>query len=336
MADNAENRSGRPGTFDPAIQTENIAFDTDQLIGCSACGRMNPPNRFKCLYCARELGISTEDASSITPVLRKLDVWERGFNLITLTAEPDVRGAEIAKLLSAEMAEISAIIDAATPLPLVRVETASEATLLKTRLGQRGVACMVVTDVDLLPDRLPVRLRGIELTDGGLVLQNFNTDAITAIRSGDLALMVTGQLTAERVDKLEKKRRGGKTKLLDEVSTASAEPVLDIYVGKDPTGHRVYLTGFNFSCLGADKGLIAGENMLRLAAALRRHAPNAKFVDNYSAVKQALGGVWELESRNDPQGLKRSGFGRVEFGSVTSSNNLKQFTKYSRLQRFLL
>ena len=45
-----------------------------------------------------------------------------------------------------------------------------------------------------------------------------------------------------------------------------------------------------------------------------------------------LGTVWEIESRNDPQRPKAFGVWQVEFGTVASTSNLNQFTKYSRLQ----
>ena len=143
-------------------------------------------------------------------------------------------------------------------------------------------------------------------------------------------------ITASRVDSLEKKRRRGTTKLIDETATASDESILDMYSKRDGIGFRVHLTGFDFSCLGDDKGLLAVENLRRLIVRLKEHAPNAKLVTNYGSVRPALSQVWEIESRKDSQGLKRSGFGKREFGAVASSSNLNQFTKYSRLQWHLL
>ena len=82
--------------------------------------------------------------------------------------------------------------------------------------------------------------------------------------------------------------------------------------------------------------MVAVENMRRLVVALKEYAPQAKLVSDYAKVSHALGGVWEVEARKDPQGLQRAGFGKVEFGSVASTSNLRQFTKYSRLQWQLL
>jgi hypothetical protein len=123
--------------------------------------------------------------------------------------------------------------------------------------------------------------------------------------------------------------------LLDETSITSDEAVLDIYFVDDSLGYRINQSGFDFSCLGEDKGLLAAENMQRLLAQLKKKAPDLTVVDNYDDVRHPLGSVWDVEYRNDSQGFKYSGLGRVEFGRVASTSNLNQFTRYSRLQRHL-
>jgi hypothetical protein len=139
-------------------------------------------------------------------------------------------------------------------------------------------------------------------------------------------------LTKGRVDSLEKKRRHGKTKLIDETATSSDEQIFDLYTRDDATGFRVFQAGFDFSCLGDDKGLLASENIRLLIAELKQRAPNAKYINSYGHVRRLLDDVWKIESRKDSQGLQRSGFGKVEFGSVASTSNLMQFNKFSRLQ----
>ncbi len=323
-------------TFDPSIQSENISFDPAELIACGGCGRKNPPNRLNCLYCARELDVNIADGNLIKPVLRKLELWERGYNLIVRERVSDMPVDKIAMLLSAEPAEVAQILDAGVPLPIVRVESEKEAGLLQSRLGALGLGCSIIPDADLAPDKPPIRLRKIEFRDSGFGLHDFNTSSVTFIDKIDLAILVPGTITTARVDSLEKKRRGGKTKLLDEVTTTADGSVLDIYTRQNNSGYRAHLTGFDFSCLGEDKSLLAVENIQNLAFALKRSAPNVVLVQNYAEMRRALSSVWEVESRKDPQGLQRSGFGKLEFGSVASSNNLDQFTKYSRLQWHLL
>jgi hypothetical protein len=69
--------------FDPHIQSEDIAYKPAELVTCGGCGRTNPPNRLHCLYCAHQLEIAPEIAASAALNLRKLEPWERGFNLVS-------------------------------------------------------------------------------------------------------------------------------------------------------------------------------------------------------------------------------------------------------------
>ena len=319
--------------FDPNIQSEDIAFKRDEMIACKGCGRANPPNRFNCIYCAHELEVSPSDAAAIKLTGHKLETWERGFNVILVKrtgAEQNIHHA--ADLLGFETDTLSEIVANETPLPVARVESEKEATVICNNLEQMGLACSVVSDDGLAIDKLHVRLSGMEFTDEKLVLVNFNTDEKIKIDWSELLLIVGGILTKGRVDSLEKKRRRGKTKLIDETATSSDEQIFDLYTRDDATGFRVFQAGFDFSCLGDDKGLLASENMRLLIAELKQCAPNAKYINSYGHVRHLLNDFWEIESRKDYQGLQRSGFGKVEFGSVASTSNLMQFNKFSRLQ----
>lgn len=323
-------------SFDPKIQTENIAFDPETLIACSGCGRMNPPNRIDCVYCGGPLALAVKHAAMVTPNLRKLELWERGFNLIvrakTLNADP----SSIAKYLSLDPDDVLAILDAGVEIPIARVESDREASIVQTRLGEFGLGCMIVSDDELAAEAPPKRLSGMDIVDQVISLTDFNTDRTVKFDVDDFVLLVPGSISTDRIDMLEKKRRGRKTKLLDEISTAADEMVLDIYTRGDSNGFRIHLSGFDFSCLGEDKGLLAGENLRLLIVRLAVVLPNAKLVNDYAAVRRVLGSVWDVESRKDSHGLQRSGFGKVEFGSTASSSNLNQFTKFSRLQRHLV
>lgn len=338
MAENVDNESKNEPAFDSRFQTENLAFDTDKLVVCDGCSRMNPPNRLKCLYCGSELEIDVEDAASIKANLRKLELWERGINVILRERDSGVKPdtEKLAAFLSMDAVDLSMIIDTGMPLPIARVESDKEADLLLTGLEQFGLKCTLVKDVELAVDKLPVRLSGMEINDQQLKLKDFNTGNLTETAMADLVLIVSGSITESRVDSLEKKRFRKNAQLIDESATATDEVILDIYICADPNGFRARLSGFDFSCLGEDKGLLAGENMKRLIGVLKGHAPNAKFVNNYEAVRQALGRVWDVESRKDSKGVQRAGFGKAEFGAIASTSNLNQFTKYSRLQWHLL
>lgn len=323
--------------FDPTIQSEDIAFRPSQMVPCRGCSRQNPPNRATCVYCGHELAIA--DVASLQISNQQLEPWENGWNIVLLPNLNDPRPnvAMVASIVSNAAEQLDSIIDAAVPLPVARVSTEAEAIAASRKLSGLGLDCRTVPDVELDAGSPPVRLKGLDFTADRLAVTDFNTGTVTNVPWSDLALLVTGTLLTSRTDALEKKRRRDKPiKLIDETTTSSDAAVLDIYSRRDPQGWRIHLAGFDFSCLGDDKSLLAVENLRRLVTILKERAPHVRVVSNYSNISHALDNIWPLESRKDAQGLQRAGFGKVEFGSVELSNNTTQFTKYSRLQWHLL
>ena len=272
MPEDTEKTTNSTYQFDPAIQTEKIAFDAAELVPCGGCGRMNPPNRLKCLYCAHELEIRA-GAGVVRPVLRKLELWERGFNLILRGTQPAADRTKAAEVLSADVSFIDEVLSAGLPLPLARVESEKGASILASTLTDIGFDCSVVADDELNADRLPVRLRSIQIADLTIGLTDFNTGEMTTIDIPQLMVAVPGRLMSGRIDASEKRGRKGKSKVLDEIETASDELVLDLYIRGDKIGYRVNQAGFDFSVLGPEKGFIAAENMHRLLILLKQSAP---------------------------------------------------------------
>jgi hypothetical protein len=323
---------------DLPVQAENIAYKPEELNLCGKCSRTNPPNRLKCLYCGAALEISDEQTAKIKPNLRKLENWEKGFNLIFLPGSSEKKefdSIEAAKILNLEKETLQKIIEAEKPLPLARVDSQREAEIVAQKLKENGLQISLISDETLAPENLPTRLRGLEFDKDRLILIFFNKDEIAEIRSEELALIVSGAVFERKTESIEKRKKG-ESKILDATETASDEILIDIYSKKDPGGFRIPAKGFDFSCLGAEKGVLAVENMKKLIAKLREFAPEAKFVNDYLSVREVLGNVWEVENRKESQGLKRHSFGKFDFSNVSTSNNLQQFTKYSRLQRQLL
>lgn len=323
--------------FDPTIQSEDIAFRLSHMAPCPGCGRQNPPNRSTCVYCGHELAIA--DIASPQISKRELEPWENAWNIVLLPNlnDPRPNSAAVASIVGITAEQLNSIIDAAVPLPVARVATEAESIAAIRKLSGLGLDCRTVPDADLDAGSPPVRLKGLEFAADGLASTDFNTGIVTNVPWTDLALLVTGTLLTSRTDALEKKRRRDKPiKRLDETTTSSDAAVLDLYSRRDPCGWRIHLAGFDFSCLGADKGLIAVENLRRLMTVLKERSPHARVVSDYSNISHGLDAIWPLESRKDAQGLQRAGFGKVEFGSVELSNNSAQFTKYSRLQWHLL
>ncbi|HVE59796.1 MAG TPA: hypothetical protein VNB22_23490 [Pyrinomonadaceae bacterium] len=331
-----DNQQPDPQDFlkDLPVQAEEIGYKSEEMVLCGNCARANPPNRLKCMYCGAELELSAAQSAVLAPVLRKLENWESGFNLIYLPKGENVpaeTAAQVAKFIGLEKDVVQKIFVAQKQLPVVRTETVKEAEILQNRLWEAGLETSIISDAQLAADNLPKRLRGLALRDGKILLILFNNDEIAEISPEDLVLIVSGAIIQKAVESTEARKKG-ETKILDATEIASDELLIDIYSKTDSTGYRILMKGFDFSCLGAEKGILARDNIKKLVVKLQSLAPNAKLVDDYFALRSALGNVWEIELRKDSQGLTRQRFGKFDLSNVSSSNNLQQFTKYSRLQ----
>jgi len=324
---------------DLPIQTENPAFQSNEMIACAKCERANPPNRLKCLYCGAELEISDAQSQNLKPNLRKLELWEKGFNLILLRNSEifgDTKTAEIAKLLKIEKEILRKIFESKKTLPLARAESEKEAEVTQKCLQNLGIETRILGDETLGIEKPARRLRGIEFIDGKLIFILFNQDEIVEIRNGDLALIVTGAIFERRIEATEKYNKKGENKILEATETASDDTLIDIYSRQDSVGYRILARGFDFSGLETEKGILAKDNIKKLTEKLRESAPNAKFVNDYLGNRELLANVWEIEQKSNSQGLKRESFGKYNLGNITTVTNLSQFTKFSRLQWHLL
>jgi hypothetical protein len=308
------------------------------MVGCGKCGRPNPPNRMRCFYCGKDLEIERLPVESIRPVLRKLEGWEKGYNVIfhpdgSIPGEEAV--AKIAKTLSIDTEVIREIFRSVRPMPLARVEGEKEAAFVEETLRAHGIDSSIVTDRAMAEEIPPTRLRTVEFAENLLRLTLFNTNESVTVRSVDVALIVVGAVFEKKTEVIEKRKKGS-SKTIDEFETASDEMLIDIYSSNDPAGWRIPTNGFDFSCLGNDKGMLAVQNMRKLLERLGKFSPNARLVDSYLADRNLLSKVWEIQEQKNFRGLQRSGFGKVDFGKVSTRNNIGQFTKYSRFQWHLL
>ncbi|HLM60403.1 MAG TPA: hypothetical protein VK308_06355 [Pyrinomonadaceae bacterium] len=324
---------------DLPVQTENVAYQPEEMIRCEKCERTNPPTRLKCFYCGAELLITEARNQFLKPNLRKLETWEKGFNVIlspNAQISDETKLITAAKLLKLEKEAAADLMKADTPLPLARAESKKEAEIVQSRLGEIGIETIIVSDEALAIDKPPRRLRGIEFFDDKLILILFNQNELIEMAFEDLVLIVTGAVYERKIEATEKYNKKGENKILNAVETASDETLIDIYSRADSLGFRIYAKGFDFSSLEAEKEMLAKDNIKKLADKLRQVAPNAKYTDNYLSNRSRLMNVWEVEQKTDSQGLKRESFGRFNLGNVTTVKNLSQFTKYSRLQWQLL
>ncbi len=321
-----------PSKFDPSIQTEDIAFRDDELVSCPKCGRKNSPERVACLYCAAALGTRSSPGTKLK--FRTPEPWEKGQNVVMLRATGDTE--ELASLLSLETADLETLVRAGVVFPVVRVASVAEAETIIASLPVTLFKSIVVSDQDLDAAHPPRRLAGLELNDDVIGLIDFNTRQVKQMPFSDIACVVTGTVISGKTDVVEKRKRGKPKNVLEESSTTSDEALIDIYTKQEQAGFRIHNSGFDFSCLGDDKSLLASENMRRLIAILRESIPSVRVRTSYDELAPLLSDIWPIEVLKDHRGLVRSGIGKREFGISEITSNAEQFTKFSRLQWYAL
>src|SRR2546423_15624083 len=73
--------------MDEAVAAIQRGFEPEQMVTCEECLRANPPTRTTCLYCSAALPETEASAELRRPTLRRLEKWERGFNVVLLPCE---------------------------------------------------------------------------------------------------------------------------------------------------------------------------------------------------------------------------------------------------------
>jgi hypothetical protein len=340
---------GEPfGGFDALGSEAARPFAPEQLVACEECLRANAPTRAACLYCGAPLPRTGQGASLRRPALKKLEEWEQGFNVVTL---PRGAGAltsdaaeEAATLLRLDAGALKEIVLAARAMPLARAASADEAWLIVERLRELGLGTEVFPDEVLA--RRPARVRAFEFEEDALVCRAGPEAEPRRVAWSEVVLLVTGRVVSRRVEVSERRRGlGGRSETVDTRELASDEAVLDLYTssvdehgaqGAGGAGFRVMSGGFDYSCLGADKGLLAAENFNALVAALRGRAPSAAHDEEYARLRPLLSDVWPSAERTESLGLRRERAGRFNTEAVTTVSNETQFTRYARLRHLLV
>jgi hypothetical protein len=330
MPENDES-GGATEEFNIPITAEAVGFRPEELVVCEKCGRSCPPNRVKCYYCGAEIAVSPDQLRTDV-ALRRPESWEKGVNVVAVGAGDGAAKSDqkVARMLGIEPDALDLIISSELPLPVARVETATEAALVCSKLTDAGISTLVMTDEELAADDPPRRLRGIVAADDGYHFVHFGGDEVTPCDHSDLSLIVTGAIYERSVTATEARKKGA-TKIIDSSESSTDESVVDIYLKGDLRGFRVYIKGFDFSVLGEKKGIIGRENLARLVEALASLSSDIVLRDGYLGSRAALAHVWEADEKRDSKGLTRQRFGKLDLSSVSTSSNLTQFTRYSRM-----
>jgi hypothetical protein len=146
-------------------------FAADELVACEKCARANAPTRMNCLYCGEPLPVTRQSASLRRPVLKKLEEWEQGFNVVTLPRggaelSPE-ETAEAASLVRLDAARLAEIVASRRALPLARASSDEDAAMFVKRLGALGIKSEVFADEIL--EKRPERARALAKNDDALI-----------------------------------------------------------------------------------------------------------------------------------------------------------------------
>lgn len=320
-------------------KTASERFTAEQMVVCEACKRKNAPTKLACLYCGASLKIGEAQADFTRPTLRKLESWEKGWNVIYLPQDgdnftPDVLG-QTANFMRFGQDELQKILAARQALPVARAESAEEAELIEKHLKEQNFNVEIVADVNLQTDVLPNRVRGLEFGGSYVNLHLMGKDEVVCMFYAEIELFVPGTLFERQVENRERRKGEDRFEIKDSRELSTDESVLDFYTTGERTGYRISAQSFDFSCLLSEKKLLASENFQILLEKLKTKAHNAEFNDSYKRVRQMLNLVWHPDERSESMGLHREGIGKLNVESRLTVSNATQFLRYSRLLREL-
>ena len=323
-----------------AEATDRRAFKRDELIACERCGRASPPTRMKCLYCGATLPAVEGGEDRRRPALKPLEEWERGFNVVLTPRGGEgshPRGdalAEAASLVRLKPEQLSEMVAARAALPLARTGEREETELLQHRLTALGLDVEIVADEELAVETEPPRrVRKIEFDGEGLTGFVGVGGESRRAEWADVVVIVVGRIFKKRIEVEERMKRRAASEVVESRELLEDEGVVDLHFADTPAGWRVAASGFDYSCLGARKSLLASENFARLCEEFRVRASDAAFDDSYRRVRHLLQFAWSPTEQKEAGGVRRARPGRVSTEAVTSVSNEAQFTRYSRLLR---
>lgn len=318
------------------------AFAPGEMVACEACLRANPPTRMNCLYCGAVLPVGDEGHDLRRPTLRDLETWEQGFNVVLVpqgaAGQLSVDNlSEAAALLRLETGQLREMREAGAHLPLARAATRDEASLVEKRLGALGCQVEIVADEELgVETQPPKRIRRLEIGAEALTgWPSAETDA-ERVEWTEIVLLVAGRIARKRIE-VEERRGGGRRaegEVVEMREFQTDESVLDLYFAETHVNWRIMSENFDYSCLGAEKGLLVAENFKRLVETIKERAPVVVYDDSYRSVRSFLKFAWPLAEQTETGGLKRVRPGRYNAEAVTSVTNETQFTRYGRLLHY--
>ena len=324
----------------PVEPSEPLGFPAEQMVRCEECLRINPPTRVSCLYCVAPLPVTESSARLRKPVLRQPEKHESGYNNILLPVQSDVTTemmSEAAALLKLSVENVGQLVSQHLPVPVARTASREEAELVTLRLRDLGFTCVTVSDEELglaSSENVVKRVRALKFDDERVLISHSAT-AETDVSWSDIILILPARLIETRVEIKERMTRKPEKEILDTSEFFRDEAVIDFYTSADSFTWRVNATGFDFSCLGSEKALVANHNISKLQQLLVEKAANARFDDSYQRVRNVLELAWGTQQETQSSGWRRERPGKLSVGVATTKSNESQFTRYSRLRHYL-
>jgi len=267
------------------------------------------------------------------PILRPPDKHELGYNTIVFAvneaAKPDTIAAG-ASFLKLKQEDFERLLAERVPLPIARTASREEAQFVSDRLAELGFEVLTLADEGTV-----VRVRSLSLADAGLVINPGQATNEIDVLWSNIVLIVSGRLIEKRVEVKEVKTRHPENEILDTSELFSDEAVIDLYASTNCETWRIGANGFDFSCLGSEKSLLANENFTKLRHLLTTRASTARVDDSYNRRRSLLDLVWGAEQETKSSGWRRERPGKLSIGMATIHSNENQFTRYSRLLYYL-
>jgi hypothetical protein len=326
--------------FGPVEPSEPLGFTPQQMIRCEECLRANPPTRTTCLYCVAPLPLTESAAKLRKPDLRQPEKHQLGYNNIILPDDPGPSASivtDAAKLLKLTEENLQQLLFHKIALPVARTASREEAELVFIRLQDLGIRTITLSDEELGltgPDGGVKRVRSMTFDDDSLAIHQSGVGEETTVGWSDVVLIVPGRLFETRLEIKERMTRKSENDIVDTSEFFRDESVIDFYLSGYLQTWRVSANGFDFSCLGSDKSLIANENLGKLQRLLSTKAANAQVDDSYSRLRGLLELAWITQPETQSSGWRRERPGKLSVGVATTKSNESQFTRYSRLRHY--
>ena len=322
----------------PIEPSEPQGFSAEQMIRCEECLRANPPTRVSCLYCVAPLPMTEAAARLRKPVLRPPEKHQLGYNNILLPRDqvaPENVIDEAAKLLKPGAENVRELMAQSVPMPVARTASREEAELVSARLRDLGLECLTLSDEELGADNVVKRVRSMTFDDERMTIFQAGAAEVMEAAWTDIVLIVPGRLIETRLEIKERKTGKTENEILDTSEFFRDETVIDFYTANHSSTWRVSAAGFDFSCLGREKALVANQNIGKLQQLIVSKAVNAQVDDLYARMRNLLELAWSTQQETQSSGWRRERPGKLSVGMATTRSNETQFTRYSRLRYVL-